>query len=55
MCGEQNAAYFYSRIKNDKVVFISHHFEKEPALEDMFPEVLAVLEGIRQNVLINEE
>jgi hypothetical protein len=55
MYGEQNACYFYSRIKQDKVAFISHHFEKEPNIEDLFPEVFTMLNNIRATIHPEEE
>lgn len=50
--GEQNACYFYSRVKNSQAVFISHHFEKKPEVEEIFSDTLALLNQLNNS---NEE
>ena len=38
--GDQNASYFYSRIKESGAIFISHHYERHPDITDRFAETI---------------
>jgi hypothetical protein len=41
--GDQNAAYFFSRVKREGALFISHHYEREPDITERFPELFEFL------------
>jgi hypothetical protein len=47
LAGEENAAYFFSQIKGAGVMFISHHYEKEPEILEPFTETLTFLEDLK--------
>lgn len=51
LIGEENACYFYSRIRHEQeVTFISHHFEQEPDISDIFPETIEAINKISGEV-----
>jgi hypothetical protein len=43
-----NACYFYSKLQEDGTVkFISHHFEREPAVAETDPDVRAFIDELQ--------
>lgn len=48
--GEQNACYYFGRVKESDAVYISHHFEKRPDIREVFPEAIKILNEITNEV-----
>lgn len=46
--GDQNAGYFYSRVKKSDVVYVSHHYEREPDITEHFRETIELIEALKQ-------
>lgn len=46
LVGSEQASYFYSRMKQEHVVFISHHFESEPDITRIFKDTIDVINSI---------
>ena len=44
---EDNACYFYNRIQNDGIRFLSYYFEAEPEIVSEFSDVEAAISGLK--------